>query len=34
MRRAGCGLIEHGRIPIQALIAAIEDDEALAAEGA
>jgi hypothetical protein len=33
MRRAGGQLIANGRIPIQALIAAIEADEALAAEG-
>lgn len=35
MRRAGGQLIANGRIPIQALIAAVEADEAmLAAEGA
>lgn len=34
MRRAGGQLIANGRIPIQALIAAIEADAALAAEGA
>jgi hypothetical protein len=34
MRRAGGQLIANGRIPIQALIAAVEADEALAAKGA
>ena len=34
MRRAGGQLIANGRIPIQALIAAVEADEALVAEGA
>lgn len=34
MRRAGGQLIANGRIPIQALIAAVESDAALAAEGA
>ncbi len=34
MRRAGGQLIANGRIPIQAIIAAVEADEALAAEGA
>lgn len=34
MRRAGGRLIANGRIPVQAIIAAIEADEALAAEGA
>lgn len=34
MRRAGGQLIANGRIPIQAIIAAIEADEALVAEGA
>ncbi len=34
MRRAGGQLIANGRIPIQAIIAAIEADEALEAEGA
>ena len=33
MRRAGGQLIANGRIPIQALIAAIEADEALEAQG-
>lgn len=33
MRRAGGQLIANGRIPIQALIAAIEADDALVAEG-
>jgi len=33
MRRAGGQLIANGRIPIQAIIAAIEADEALAAAG-
>ena len=33
MRRAGGQLIANGRIPIQAIIAAIEADEAQAAEG-
>ena len=33
MRRAGGQLIANGRIPIQALIAAVEADEALTAEG-
>ena len=33
MRRAGGQLIANGRIPIQALIAAVEADEALAAQG-
>jgi len=33
MRRAGGQLIANGRIPIQAIIAAIEADEALMAEG-
>jgi hypothetical protein len=33
MRRAGGQLIANGRIPIQALIAAVEADEALVAEG-
>jgi len=33
MRRAGGQLIANGRIPIQALIAAVEADAALAAEG-
>jgi Family of unknown function (DUF6325) len=34
MRRAGGQLIANGRIPIQAIIAAIESDAALEAEGA
>ena len=34
MRRAGGQLIANGRIPVQALIAAVEADEALMAEGA
>lgn len=34
MRRAGGQLIANGRIPIQAIIAAVEADAALAAEGA
>ena len=34
MRRAGGQLIANGRIPIQAIAAAIEADEALVAEGA
>jgi hypothetical protein len=34
MRRAGGQLIANGRIPIQAIIAAIEADEAVEAEGA
>jgi hypothetical protein len=34
MRRAGGQLIANGRIPIQAIIAAVESDEALAAQGA
>ena len=34
MRRAGGQLIANGRIPIQALIAAVEADEALEAQGA
>ncbi len=34
MRRAGGQLIANGRIPIQALIAAVESDAALYAEGA
>ena len=33
MRRAGGQLIANGRIPIQAIIAAVEADEALEAEG-
>jgi hypothetical protein len=33
MRRAGGQLIANGRIPIQALIAAVEADAAMAAEG-
>ena len=33
MRRAGGQLIANGRIPIQALIAAVEADEALEAAG-
>ena len=33
MRRAGGQLIANGRIPIQAIIAAVEADEALAAQG-
>jgi hypothetical protein len=33
MRRAGGQLIANGRIPIQALIAAVEADMALEAEG-
>jgi hypothetical protein len=33
MRRAGGQLIANGRIPIQAIIAAVEADAALAAEG-
>ena len=33
MRRAGGQLIANGRIPIQALIAAVEADDALDAEG-
>jgi hypothetical protein len=33
MRRAGGQLIANGRIPIQALIAAVESDAALEAEG-
>jgi hypothetical protein len=34
MRRAGGQLIANGRIPIQAIAAAIEADMALEAEGA
>ena len=34
MRRAGGQLVANGRIPIQAIIAAVESDAALAAEGA
>lgn len=34
MRRAGGRLVANGRIPIQAIIAAIEADEALEAQGA
>jgi hypothetical protein len=34
MRRAGGQLIANGRIPIQAIAAAIEADAALEAEGA
>lgn len=34
MRRAGGQLIANGRIPIQAIIAAVESDAALEAEGA
>jgi len=34
MRRAGGQLIANGRIPIQAIIAAVEADDALVAEGA
>jgi hypothetical protein len=34
MRRAGGQLIANGRIPVQALIAAVEADAALEAEGA
>jgi hypothetical protein len=34
VRRAGGQLIANGRIPVQAIIAAVEADEALAAEGA
>jgi hypothetical protein len=34
MRRAGGQLIANGRIPIQAIIAAVESDAALVAEGA
>jgi len=34
MRRAGGQLIANGRIPVQALIAAVESDAALEAEGA
>ena len=34
MRQAGGQLIANGRIPIQAIIAAVEADEALVAEGA
>jgi hypothetical protein len=34
MRRAGGQLIANGRIPIQALIAAVEADAAITAEGA
>ena len=33
MRRAGGQLIANGRIPIQAIIAAVEADQALAAQG-
>ena len=33
MRRAGGQLIANGRIPVQAIIAAVEADEARAAEG-
>jgi hypothetical protein len=33
MRRAGGQLIANGRIPVQALIAAVEADAALEAEG-
>ena len=33
MRRAGGQLIANGRIPIQAIIAAVEADEALEAQG-
>jgi hypothetical protein len=34
VRHAGGQLISNGRIPVQAIIAAVEADEALAAEGA
>jgi hypothetical protein len=34
MRRAGGRLVANGRIPIQAIIAAVEADEALEAQGA
>ena len=34
MRRAGGQLIANGRIPIQAIIAAVEADAALEAQGA
>jgi hypothetical protein len=34
VRHAGGQLIANGRIPVQAIIAAVEADEALAAEGA
>ena len=34
VRRAGGQLIANGRIPVQAIIAAVEADEALGAEGA
>jgi hypothetical protein len=34
IRHAGGQLIANGRIPVQAIIAAVEADEALAAEGA
>jgi hypothetical protein len=34
VRRAGGQLIANGRIPVQAIFAAVEADEALAAEGA
>jgi len=34
LRRAGAQLIADGRIPIQAIIAAVEADEALESEGA
>jgi hypothetical protein len=34
MRRAGGRLIANGRIPIQSIIAAVEADAALEAEGA
>jgi hypothetical protein len=33
VRHAGGQLIANGRIPVQAIIAAVEADEALAAEG-
>jgi hypothetical protein len=33
MRRAGGQLVANGRIPIQAIIAAVESDAALEAEG-
>jgi hypothetical protein len=33
VRRAGGQLVTQGRIPVQAIIAAVEADEALAAEG-
>jgi hypothetical protein len=34
VRHAGGQLVTNGRIPVQAIIAAVEADEALVAEGA